>query len=271
MTGTRLDVEMVSRNIVSSREKARALIMAGEVSVNGKKADKAGYEVKPEDEIVLLSNPIPFVSRGGLKLDKAVKVFNLNLAEKKCIDVGASTGGFTDCMLQNGACHVHSVDVGYGQLDWKLRNSPAVTVMERTNARYMVPEWYPWLFDFASIDVSFISLKLIIPPLYACLQEGGEVIALIKPQFEAERSEIGKKGVVKDEAVHIRVCIANMQMATELGFSVEGLSFSPIKGPEGNIEFLMYLKKKAEQTVKTPEELKTMAEITVAQAHQNQF
>lgn len=269
MTGLRLDVEMVNRNLVPSREQAKALIMAGEVAVNGKKADKAGFEVKPEDTIALLTSPIPFVSRGGLKLDKAVKEFGLVLTGKKCIDIGASTGGFTDCMLQNGAAHVHALDVGYGQLDWKLRNSPAVTVMERTNARYMVPEWYPYGFDFASIDVSFISLKLILPPLFNCLDENGEVVALIKPQFEAERSEIGKKGVVKDEAVHARVCAASMQMAYSLGYAVCGLSHSPIKGPEGNIEFLVYLKKNREAAQISPEAFEEEARRVVSEAHAN--
>lgn len=267
MTGLRLDIEMVNRNIVPSREQAKALIMAGEVTVNGKKAYKAGFEVKTDDVIAILTAPIPFVSRGGLKLDKAVKVFELDLKDKKCIDVGASTGGFTDCMLQNGASHVHSLDVGYGQLDWKLRNSPDVTVMERTNARYMVPEWFPSLFDFASIDVSFISLKLILPPLYTCLEEGAEVIALIKPQFEAERSEIGKKGVVKDENVHRRICVSSMQMAHSIGYTVAGLSFSPIKGPEGNIEFLLYLKKNGNIDTFSVPDYEMLAAKTVAEAH----
>lgn len=270
MIGMRLDTEMVSRKLVTSREKARALIMAGEVSVNGKKADKAGYEVKPEDVISILTNPIPFVSRGGLKLDKAVRTFGLSLAGKKCIDVGASTGGFTDCMLQNGAAHVHALDVGYGQLDWKLRNSSDVTVMERTNARYMVTDWFPYRFDFASIDVSFISLRLILPPLYECLGENAEVVALIKPQFEAERSEIGKKGVVKDEKVHIRVCSESMKFAETVGFSVCGLSYSPIKGPEGNIEFLMYLRKSPEEVEKI-NSIDIAAETIVKEAHASQF
>ena len=271
MTGLRLDVEMVNRNLVSSREKARALIMAGEVTVNSKKADKAGYEVKPGDTIAILSNPIPFVSRGGLKLDKAIRAFQIDLSGKRCIDIGASTGGFTDCMLQNGAAHVHAVDVGYGQLDWKLRNSPDVSVMERTNARYMVPDWFPWAFDFASIDVSFISLKLILPPLYSCLKNGGEVVALIKPQFEAARSEIGKKGVVKDPTVHTHVCIASMQLASALGYTVKGLSFSPIKGPEGNIEFLMYLKKSDISEGNPLLDFEAVANQTVSQAHANSF
>lgn len=271
MTGMRLDVELVNRNLVQSREKAKALIMAGEVTVNGKKIDKAGFEVKVEDTIAVLSNPIPFVSRGGLKLDKAIKTFHISLSQKKCIDVGASTGGFTDCMLQNGAVHVHAVDVGYGQLDWKLRNSPSVTVMERTNARYMVPEWFPWAFDFASIDVSFISLKLILPPLYSCLNDGGEVVALIKPQFEAERSEVGKKGVVKDEGVHTRVCISSMQLAISLGFTIFGLSFSPIKGPEGNIEFLLYLKKGSNNNNFPIKDIESLAKKVVSEAHENSF
>lgn len=271
MTGVRLDIEMVNRGMVSSRERAKAMIMAGEVTVNGQRNCKAGHEIKTEDKIAILSNPIPFVSRGGLKLAKAIKVFSIDLTNKKCIDVGASTGGFTDCMLQNGAKHVHAVDVGYGQLDWKLRNSPAVTVMERTNARYMVPEWYPWLFEFASIDVSFISLKLILPPLFSCLCEEGEAVALIKPQFEAERSEIGKKGVVKDKAIHKKVCISCMQMAVSYGFKILGLSFSPIKGPEGNIEFLMHLKKMTDPDERLLPDFTKIAEEAASEAHINSF
>ena len=271
MNGIRLDNEMVTRSLAPSRERAKAMIMAGEVLVNGKKADKAGTEIKPEDEITVLKNPVPFVSRGGLKLDKAVKVFSLSLSDKRCIDVGASTGGFTDCMLQNGAKHVHAVDVGYGQLDWKLRNHPDVTVMERTNARYMVPEWYPYLFDFASIDVSFISLKLILPALISCLNDEAEVIALIKPQFEAERSEIGKKGVVRDSTVHKRVCVMLMEAAATFGYTVKGLSFSPITGPEGNIEFLLYLTKRAPDNAVLPEEFSALAESVVKAAHENKF
>ena len=271
MTKTRLDVEMTSRGLAPSREKARALIMAGEVTVNGKKADKAGFEVKPGDDIAVLSNPIPFVSRGGLKLDKAIRAFDISLTGKKCADIGASTGGFTDCMLQNGADHVYAVDVGYGQLDWKLRSDPRVTVMERTNARYMVPEWYAYPLDFASIDVSFISLKLILPPLFACLKEGAQVVALIKPQFEAERSEIGKKGVVKDPKVHIRVCQMIMQFAYTTGFCVSGLSFSPIKGPEGNIEFLIFLKKSDKSSEILPEQFENLSAEVVGTAHNNTF
>ena len=209
MDRKRLDVHMVEAGLSPSREKARAMIMAGEVFVNGRKAEKAGEEVRPEDAVTLQEDPIPFVSRGGLKLDKALKVFPLTLRDKVCLDVGASTGGFTDCMLQNGARHVCALDVGYGQLAWQLRNDPRVTVMERHNARYMEPAWFEGPFDFASIDVSFISLKLILPPL--------------------------------DAAIHRDVCINIMGFAQELGYTVRDLSFSPITGPKGNIEFLLFL------------------------------
>ncbi len=241
MDKKRLDVHMVEAGLASSREKARAMIMAGEVYVNGRKAEKAGEEVRPEDVVTLQEDPIPFVSRGGLKLDKALKVFPLTLQGKVCLDVGASTGGFTDCMLQNGARHVCALDVGYGQLAWQLRNDPRVTVMERCNARYMAPDWFDGLFDFASIDVSFISLKLILPPLKACLQPGGQVVALIKPQFEAGRGQVGKNGVVREASIHKDVCIHIMGFAQELGYVVRDLSFSPITGPKGNIEFLLFL------------------------------
>lgn len=271
MKGTRLDVEMVNRGIAPSREKARAFIMAGEVTVNGIKADKAGFEVKAGDSVMLLKNPIPFVSRGGLKLDKAVKAFSLCLQGKKCADIGASTGGFTDCMLQNGAEHVHSIDVGYGQLDWRLRNDPRVTVMEKTNARYIKAEDFPYLFDFASIDVCFISLDLILPALYPCLRDEGEVVALIKPQFEAERGEIGKNGVVREKEIHIRVCDRIMHSAASLGFSVQGLSFSPITGPEGNIEFLLWLKKSTSDGIVSPDAFHDTAEEVVHSAHENDF
>lgn len=271
MKGIRLDVEMVNLGLVASREKAKAYIMAGEVMVNGKKADKAGFEVKPGDAVALLKNPIPFVSRGGLKLDKAVHCFSINLEDKKCADIGASTGGFTDCMLQNGAAHVFSIDVGYGQLDWKLRNDSRVTVMEKTNARYLEPSQFPYLFDFASIDVCFISLNLILPALFQCLREEGEVIALIKPQFEAERSEIGKNGVVREASVHARICENIMQSCIGMGFSVLGLSFSPITGPEGNIEFLLWLKKGNCQGKIREDSFGTLAQSVVNDAHNNDF
>lgn len=243
MTKVRLDLEMVARGLCPSREKARALILAGEVRVNGARADKAGQEISSDAEIVVVEDAIPFVSRGGLKLDKAVKVFPIDLNGRVCADIGASTGGFTDVMLKNGAKHVYSIDVGYGQLDWSLRNDPRVTVMERTNARFMKPDWFPEPITFASIDVSFISLRLILPPLYDSMAETGEVVALIKPQFEAGRSEIGKNGVVRDPAVHERVIREMLTFADAAGFGIAGLSFSPITGPKGNIEFLLYMQK----------------------------
>lgn len=243
MTKVRLDVEMVNRGLCVSREKARALILAGEVRVNGTRAEKAGQDVAEDAEIVVVQDAVPFVSRGGLKLDKAIRTFPIDLNGRTCADIGASTGGFTDVMLKNGAAHVYSIDVGYGQLDWSLRNDPRVTVMERTNARFMEPDWFSDPISFASIDVSFISLRLILPPLYQCLPEGGETVALIKPQFEAGRSEIGKNGVVRDAAVHERVISEIVSFSESIGFSVKGLSFSPITGPKGNVEFLLYIQK----------------------------
>lgn len=243
MTKVRLDVEMTARGLCPSREKARALILAGVVRVNGVRAEKAGQEIPADAEVTVVEDAIPFVSRGGLKLDKAVRVFPIDLNGRVCADIGASTGGFTDVMLKNGAKRVYSIDVGYGQLDWSLRNDPRVTVMERTNARFMTPEWFPEPITFASIDVSFISLRLILPPLYASLQETGEVVALIKPQFEAGRAEIGKNGVVRDASVHERVIREMLAFAEQTGYSVRGLSFSPITGPKGNIEFLLYMAK----------------------------
>ena len=242
MDKKRLDIYMVESGLAPSREKARAMIMAGDVFVNGIKAEKAGEEVRMLDSVSLREDPIPFVSRGGLKLDKALKVFQISLKDKNCLDVGASTGGFTDCMLQNGARHVFALDVGYGQLAWQLRNDERVTVMERRNARYMEPEWFGDSFDFASIDVSFISLKLILPPLKACLINGGQVVALIKPQFEAGRGQVGKNGVVREASIHRDVCINIMHFAQDIGYVVEDLSFSPITGPKGNIEFLLFLR-----------------------------
>ena len=241
MDKKRLDVYMVEAGLAPSRERARAMIMAGEVLVNGKKAEKAGEEVRPQDAVTLQEDPIPFVSRGGLKLDKALKVFPLTLKDKVCLDVGASTGGFTDCMLQNGAKHVCALDVGYGQLAWQLRNDERVTVMERRNARFMEPAWFQGPFDFASIDVSFISLKLILPPLKACLKPDGQVVALIKPQFEAGRGQVGKNGVVREASIHRDVCINIIRYAQQIGYRVRDLSFSPITGPKGNIEFLLFL------------------------------
>ena len=239
----RLDVLMVKRALASSREKAKAIIMSGNVYVDGQKEDKAGSMFPEEAEIVVRGNTLKYVSRGGLKLEKAMSHFDITLEGKVCMDVGSSTGGFTDCMLQNGAVKVFAVDVGYGQFAWKLRQDPRVVNMERTNIRYVTPEQIGTHIDFASIDVSFISLKLVLPVVYQLLSDNGEVAALIKPQFEAGRSQVGKKGVVRDINVHYEVVRNTVETAKELGFIPAGLTFSPIKGPEGNIEYLIYLKK----------------------------
>ena len=224
-----------------SREKAKAMIMAGEVLVDNEREDKAGSMFPEEVEIVLKGKPLPYVSRGGLKLEKAMKNFDLTLDGKVCMDVGASTGGFTDCMLQNGAVKVYSVDVGHGQLDWKLRNDPRVVCMERTNIRYVVPEDIEERPSFVSIDVSFISLTKVLLPVRNLMEENGEIAALIKPQFEAGREKVGKKGVVRDPAVHKEVIEMVISYAKSISFGVRHLEFSPIKGPEGNIEYLVHL------------------------------
>ena len=239
----RLDVLLVERGLAASREKAKAMIMAGEVLVDNEREDKAGSMFPEEVEIVLKGKPLPYVSRGGLKLEKAMKNFNLTLDGKVCMDVGASTGGFTDCMLQNGAVKVYSVDVGHGQLDWKLRNDPRVVCMERTNIRYVVTEDIEERPSFVSIDVSFISLTKVLLPVRNLMEENGEIAALIKPQFEAGREKVGKKGVVRDPAVHKEVIEMVISYAKSISFGVRHLEFSPIKGPEGNIEYLVHLQK----------------------------
>lgn len=239
----RLDVLLVERGLATSREKAKAMIMAGEVLVDNEREDKAGSMFPEEVEIVLKGKPLPYVSRGGLKLEKAMKNFNLTLDGKVCMDVGASTGGFTDCMLQNGAVKVYSVDVGHGQLDWKLRNDPRVVCMERTNIRYVVTEDIEERPSFVSIDVSFISLTKVLLPVRNLMEENGEIAALIKPQFEAGREKVGKKGVVRDPAVHKEVIEMVISYAKSISFGVRHLEFSPIKGPEGNIEYLVHLQK----------------------------
>lgn len=244
----RLDVAVLERGLSESRAKAGALIMAGQVYVNGQKATKAGLTVKDSDKIEVRGEKMPFVSRGGYKLDKAVKAFHLQLQDCVCMDIGASTGGFSDCMLQNGAKKVYAVDVGYGQLAWKLRTDERVVNMERTNFRYLTPDDIAEQLDFASVDVSFISLKIILPVLYSLLRDGGEAVCLIKPQFEAGKENVGKKGVVRDPSVHAEVVKSITQIAFDTGFSVLHLSFSPIKGPEGNIEYLMHIKKEKEPT-----------------------
>ena len=254
----RLDTAVFEEGYCESREKAKALIMAGVVYVNNQKADKPGLTLKPDDRLEVRGNPLKYVSRGGLKLEKAMKVFPVSLKDAVCADIGASTGGFTDCMLQNGAKRVYSIDVGYGQLAWKLRTDARVVNLERTNFRYVTKEQIPDALDMASIDVSFISLKKILPVLKPLLKPDGHVVCLIKPQFEAGREKVGKKGVVRDPSVHCEVIESVTSFAVEEGYSVLGLDYSPIKGPEGNIEYLCFLKKsEAPQYLaeKTPKEV----------------
>lgn len=238
---TRLDVLLVERGLQETRQKAQATIMSGLVYVDGRKVDKAGTAVPDDARLEVRGSALRYVSRGGLKLEKAISAFRLCLDGALCADIGASTGGFTDCMLQNGAAKVYAVDVGYGQLDWKLRNDARVVCMERTNARYLDREQIPDELDFASVDVSFISLRLILPAVHKLLKAGGHVACLIKPQFEAGREKVGKKGVVRDPAVHLEVLEQFLQNAKESGFTVLDITYSPIRGPEGNIEYLGYL------------------------------
>ena len=237
----RLDAELVSRGIIQSRERAKAEIMAGKVYVNGQKADKAGELVTPADNIEFRGEQLKYVSRGGLKLEKAMELYGFRLDGKVCMDVGASTGGFTDCMLQSGASKVYSVDVGYGQLAWNLRQSEKVVNLERTNIRYITKEQVPDTVDFVSIDVSFISLGLVIPVLPPLLADDAMMVCLVKPQFEAGRKKVGKHGVVRDPATHIEVLERAVGFAKKSGFGIVGIEFSPIKGPQGNIEYLMVL------------------------------
>lgn len=242
----RLDVLLVKQGFAPSREKAKAILMSGIVYVDGQKEDKAGTMVNEEKvKIEVRGNVLPYVSRGGLKLEKALKVFPIDLTGKTCLDIGASTGGFTDCMLQNGAAKVYAVDVGHGQLDWKLRNDARVVCMEKTNFRYLTKDSLPEQMDFASCDVSFISLTKILGPAYELLKEESQMVCLIKPQFEAGKDKVGKKGVVTDKKVHEEVCEKVMLFAASIGFQILDLDFSPIKGPEGNIEYLLYMRKKS--------------------------
>ena len=240
----RLDILLVKRNLAPSREKAKAMIMEGNVFVNNQREDKAGSSFDENVPIEIHGTTLKYVSRGGLKLEKAMNEFDLNLDGDICMDIGASTGGFTDCMLQNGASKVYSVDVGYGQFAWKLRQDPRVVCMEKTNIRYVTPEDIDDALDFASVDVSFISLTKILEPARNLLKDGGQMVCLIKPQFEAGREKVGKKGVVRDKAVHLEVVERIVTFALEHGFSVHHLSYSPIKGPEGNIEYLVHIEKK---------------------------
>ncbi|MBQ7564795.1 MAG: TlyA family RNA methyltransferase [Lachnospiraceae bacterium] len=242
----RLDVILVNRGLAASREKAKALIMSGNVFVAGQREDKPGASFPEDCKLTVKENPLKYVSRGGLKLEKAVAVFQLSLSGMTCMDIGASTGGFTDVMLQNNAKKVYAIDVGYGQLAWILRNDPRVVCMEKTNFRYISADAISEPVDFASCDVSFISLDKILPPAYLLLREGAGMVCLIKPQFEAGREKVGKKGVVRDRQVHKEVIEGVYQTALSTGFCVSGLSCSPIRGPEGNIEYLILLEKKKE-------------------------
>ncbi len=243
MSKIRLDVFLVEQNMAPSRSAAQALIMAGDVYIDNQKAMKSGETVNGTEKIEVRSKGPSYVSRGGLKLEKAMSVFPVVLDNKVCMDIGASTGGFTDCMLQNGASKVYSVDVGYGQLAWKLRQDPRVVNMERTNIRHIDKELITEPLDFFSVDVSFISLKPVLPVAFDLLKDGGEGVCLIKPQFEAGREKVGKKGVVREKSTHIEVIEKVLEFTKEIGFSVKGLDFSPIKGPEGNIEYLMHIQK----------------------------
>lgn len=244
----RLDVYLFENNLASSRSAAQALIMAGDVYIDNQKAMKAGEMVKGTENIELRGAGPKYVSRGGLKLEKAMQVFPIELKDKVCVDIGASTGGFTDCMLQNGASKIFAVDVGYGQLAWKLRQDERVVNLERTNIRYVTENEITDTPDFFSVDVSFISLKIVLPVIYGLLKESGSGVCLIKPQFEAGREKVGKKGVVRDKDVHIEVIENVLEFTREIGFKVCGLDFSPVRGPEGNIEYLMYVKKCGEET-----------------------
>jgi 23S rRNA (cytidine1920-2'-O)/16S rRNA (cytidine1409-2'-O)-methyltransferase len=243
----RLDVLLVERRLADSREKAKAIIMTGNVFVNGQKEDKAGTTFDEEKaSIEIKGHTMKYVSRGGYKLEKAIEVFGVDVRDKVCMDIGSSTGGFTDCMLQNGAVKVFAVDVGRGQLDWKLRQDARVISMEKTNIRYVTPEDIGEAVAFASVDVSFISLALVLPAARELLTEGGRMVCLIKPQFEAGREKVGKKGVVREKSVHIEVIEKVIHIADSLRFKVLGLDYSPIKGPEGNIEYLIYIEKRPE-------------------------
>ena len=261
----RLDQYLVQHGLIQSRERAKAMIMSGVVFVNEQKVDKAGEMIKEDAKVEVRGHDIGYVSRGGLKLEKAMKCFPLTPKGKVCMDIGASTGGFTDCMLQNGAVKVYSVDVGHGQLDWKLRNDPRVVCMERTNIRYVVPEDIEERPSFVSIDVSFISLTKVLLPVRNLMEENGEIAALIKPQFEAGREKVGKKGVVRDPAVHKEVIEMVISYAKSISFGVRHLEFSPIKGPEGNIEYLVHLVRLPDGV--TEEETNVDVDAVVKSAH----
>lgn len=243
MKKIRLDQLVFDLGLAESRERAKTTVMSGLVFVNGQRADKPGMQVSPDVNVEVKGTALPYVSRGGLKLEKALKVFPVDVNGKVCIDCGASTGGFTDVLLKNGAAKVYSVDVGYGQLAWSLRNDERVVNMERTNIRYISSEQIPEPLDICVMDLSFISVKLVLPAVCALLKDDAQLVCLIKPQFEAGREEVGKKGVVRDKAVHLSVIESVLSFAPTVGMTVMGLDFSPIKGPEGNREYLCYMKK----------------------------
>ena len=261
----RLDVALVERGLILSREKAKVVIMEGLVYVNGQKSDKAGAQVKDDDTIEIRGETLRYVSRGGKKLEKAMQVFPISLEGCTCIDIGASTGGFTDCMLQNGAKKVYSVDVGYGQLAWSLRTDERGVNLERTNIRYVTEEQIPDLIDFISVDVSFISLTLVLPVAWKLLKDQACMVCLVKPQFEAGKDKVGKKGVVREPQIHKEVIRKVADCAVGLGFAVKGLDYSPIKGPEGNIEYLLFLQKTDSEGGLSDE----IIDQTVAAAHES--
>ncbi|WP_077367667.1 TlyA family RNA methyltransferase [Anaerosalibacter sp. Marseille-P3206] len=261
MRKERVDILLADKKLVESREKGKRLIMAGIVYVDGKRVDKPGEKVDINSVISIKGNPIPYVSRGGLKLEKAIDFFDLNLKNKVCIDIGASTGGFTDCMLQNGAKRVYAIDVGYGQIDWKIRQDERVILKERTNIRYVTKNDLGELANFISIDVSFISLKLVLPVAKELLDKNGEIVALIKPQFEAGREKVGKKGIVRDKSVHEEVLLDMYNFCSSIGLFVDKITYSPIKGGTGNIEYLFYIRKGMEKEENTMQ--KVISEIVI--------
>ena len=258
----RLDVLLTEQGYADTRSKAQAIIMSGNVYVNGQKADKPGVSYEDTVQLEIRGQSCPYVSRGGLKLEKALRDFGVKPDGYVCSDSGASTGGFTDCLLQQGAAKVYAIDVGYGQLDWKIRSDPRVVVMERTNIRYVTPEQLGEPLDLSVVDVSFISLKIVLPAIKMLLKQEGQVLCLIKPQFEAGKEKVGKKGVVRDPLVHKEVLDEFVSLAWNLGFTILGLTFSPVKGPEGNIEFLGHL------TLAEKEGIQPDTAALVAQAHE---
>ena len=266
MSKKRLDILVTERGLAASRERAKRLIMEGKVFVDGQREDKPGMTFAEDCEVTLKGEDMPYVSRGGYKLEKAMKTFPLALTGNVCMDIGASTGGFTDCMLQNGAARVYSVDVGYGQFAWSLRTDPRVICMEKTNIRYLKPEQIAEKVSFVSIDVSFISLSKVLPAVRELMTDEGELVCLIKPQFEAGREKVGKKGVVRDPEVHEEVIRAVLGYASSVLLTPCGLSFSPVKGPEGNIEYLLYLRK-TDGELPTAAEIEPQVPVVVKEAH----